>query len=90
MLADAIALTLTRPDVIEALRAAFAAKAEAKGDPDALLSKAQLAKKLATSTSSIDRLTRDGMPVAAHVGDQRRYRLADVLAWMRERETPDE
>jgi excisionase family DNA binding protein len=82
ILGNAIALAVKRPDVIEALRATFSAKAEPPVDPDALLSKAQLAKKLAVSVSTIDRLTARGMPVAAHVGDHRRYRLADVEAWL--------
>ncbi len=51
-------------------------------EPDGLLSKKQLAKRLDVSTATIDRLTREGMPIAAHVGDARRFDLDACRAWL--------
>lgn len=49
-------------------------------DPDARISKAQLARKLSVSVSTIDRLDREGAPFA-YLGDQKRYRFDDYVAW---------
>lgn len=87
LLADAFADALRRPEVVAALRGAFANDIEPEADPDRLLTKAELAKRLAVSVSTVDRLTRSGMPVAAIVGDHRRYRIAEVEAWLAERGT---
>jgi hypothetical protein len=73
-----------RPDAVAALvalRDALAAPAAVAADPDALLSKAALAKKLAVSVATVDRLVREGLPVAVHVGDARRFRLEQCRVW---------
>lgn len=81
LLADAFVRAAQRPDVVAAVRAAFAEPAVVAADPEALLSKAQLAKKLAVSVATVDRLVKEGMPIAAHVGDARRFRLEQCRAW---------
>ncbi|MDP9037367.1 MAG: hypothetical protein M3O50_21425, partial [Myxococcota bacterium] len=37
---------------------------------------------LAVSLATLDRLTREGMPIAAHVGDARRFDLEACRAWL--------
>lgn len=39
------------------------------------------AQRLRISVSTLDRLVRDGMP-CVHIGDSRRFRAADVDAWL--------
>jgi hypothetical protein len=50
-----------------------------------LRSKKQTATALGVSVSTVDRLTREGMPVAAHVGDCRRYDLGACQTWLANR-----
>jgi hypothetical protein len=81
LLADIVIAALRRPDVMEALRALNAAPAAAP-DGELLLSKQRLAKALEVSVATVDRLTREGMPIAAHVGDARRYDLDSCRSWL--------
>jgi excisionase family DNA binding protein len=82
-LADAIALAVQRPEVIEALRHAFT-PTEAPTPKTNGLTKREIAVALAVSQSTIDRLCAQGMP-AWHVGDHRRFDLDECRAWLRER-----
>jgi hypothetical protein len=87
LLGDVIVVALRRPDVAAAIQtltaATPAAATAATADlPGGLLSKAALAKRLDVSIATVDRLTREGLPVAAHVGDGRRYDLAACRAWL--------
>lgn len=65
--------------------AAVQAPQPAPEDPSRLLSKGELAKKLSVSSSTVDRLTGDGMPIAAYVGDSRRFDLAACRGWVEQR-----
>jgi excisionase family DNA binding protein len=82
-LADALVLVLARRDVVDAARAIFAT-AEKPLERTSGLTKQQVAKALGVSCSTIDRLVREGMPVV-HVGDHRRFDLADCGPWLRAR-----
>ena len=52
-----------------------------------LLDKRELARQLGVSVATIDRLDREGQPFL-RVGDAKRYDLAAVHAWHRERSVP--
>jgi hypothetical protein len=54
-----------------------------------LLDKRELARQLGVSLATIDRLDREGQPYL-RVGDAKRYDLAAVHAWHRERSAPSE
>lgn len=84
LLGDVIVAALRRPDVVEALRALSAPhpSAPAPDDGERLLPKKRIASTLGVSVATVDRLTREGMPVAAHVGDARRYDLEACKAWL--------
>jgi hypothetical protein len=59
--------------------------------PPALLDRQQLAKELGCSAAKVDRLRRDGMPfVRLGPGGVRRYELAPVLSWLRNRTRDDD
>jgi excisionase family DNA binding protein len=79
LLADAIAIAVQRPEIIAALRAvtAPAAPAEARG----LVAKAEAARALGVSVSTLDRLARDGAPVHA-VGGRRRFDVSELRTWL--------
>jgi hypothetical protein len=81
VLAGAIVRAVQRPEVAAALRAIVGPVPPAE-EPDALLAKGALAKRLDVSPSTVDRLTREGMPVASYVGDARRYDVAACRAWL--------
>ena len=76
LLADAIVLAVARPEV-RALLGRGELAAPAAEDPTGLLTKKALAKKLSVSVATIDRMVREpqGMPVAAIVGDGKRFDL---------------
>lgn len=76
---------LRDPRFIEAARALALSPPAAPQEPPRLLSKTDLAKRLGISRSTVDRLTREGLPVAAHVGDSRRYDLPECRAWLASR-----
>jgi hypothetical protein len=52
--------------------------------PPPLVDKRELARALAVSVATIDRLDREGQP-HVRIGDAKRYDVAAVLAWHRER-----
>jgi|CZKU01.1.fsa_nt_gi hypothetical protein len=82
-LGAAFAFALRQPEVIAAIREVTTSKPpELVSDGDRLLAKRELARKLGVSPSTVDRLTRDGLPIAAHVGDARRFDLAACRAWL--------
>jgi hypothetical protein len=82
ILGDILVAALRRPDVVEAIRAVTEAPTSEAEPADRLRTKRELAMALGVSVSTIDRLTREGMPVAAHVGDARRYDVAACRAWL--------
>jgi hypothetical protein len=83
LLGDMLVAALRRPDVVAAIQALTDNQpAVAADEPGALLSKAALGKRLDVSVATVDRLTREGMPVAAHVGDARRYDLETCRQWL--------
>jgi hypothetical protein len=55
--------------------------------PQPLVDKRELARVLGVSVATIDRLDREGQP-HVRVGDVKRYCVADVVAWHRERTPP--
>ncbi len=84
LLGDALVDALRRPDVVAAIRSAMAPTTESI-PADRLLSKKEVALVLGVSASTVDRLTREGLPVAAHVGDARRYDFEACKAWLARR-----
>jgi len=76
---DLLAILEGDPDLLARVRAALAPE-----HPPALLDRAGLARELATSPGTVDRLRREGLP-EVRVGDQPRFELAAVLAWLRRR-----
>lgn len=81
LLGSAIALAITRPDVIAALREAFGPKEEAPK----LLNAAQLAKALNASKATVLRLAKEpGAPIT-FTGNSRRFELATFEAWLKTR-----
>lgn len=52
--------------------------------PASLIDKRELARALNVSVATVDRLDREGQPFL-RIGDAKRYDLASVLAWHRER-----
>jgi len=85
LLSDAIADALTRPEVIAALREVLPRPQIEVPAAPRLLTKAALATALSVSKSTVDRLTVEGMPIAAHVGDARRFDLVSCRAFLAER-----
>jgi hypothetical protein len=80
LLADAIALAVSRPDVIEAMRTVFApAHVELKSG--GLVARSDAAQAHGVSVSTLDRLTSEGAPVHA-VGGRRRYDVTELRAWL--------
>ena len=79
-LVDALATALA-PMVAERV-AARMQPVPAVNAPPSLLSKKKLASTIGVSVSTIDRLTHEGMPIAAHVGDARRYDLDACRSWL--------
>ena len=66
----------TRVSMMEAIAAA--------NDPEPLpeyFDRAGIARQLSTSVTNIDRLCHEGLPYV-RLGDMRRFRLADVRAWL--------
>jgi hypothetical protein len=81
LLADAIALAITRPDVIAAVRAVSPHAPIADTIPGALVAKVDAARALGVSVSTLDRLARDGAPVHT-VGGRRRYDVSELRVWL--------
>lgn len=79
-LAELLAILEGDPELLARVRAALAPE-----HPPALLDRAGLARELATSPGTVDRLRREGLP-EVRVGDQPRFELGAVLAWLRRRE----
>lgn len=81
---DVLEILTSDPTTIAKLRTLASQEPEAGPQADAglLLSKAALARKLSVSVATIDRLTREGMPLAAHVGDSRRFDIEACRAWL--------
>jgi hypothetical protein len=81
---EALEIIASNPEAVAQLRAIVgAAQAPAQVvDADGLLPKQKIAKALDVSVATIDRLTREGMPIAAHVGDARRFDLDACRAWL--------
>jgi excisionase family DNA binding protein len=83
-IADALELAVQRPRVIAALHAALrAVSAPSSVDPapGSLVAKADAARALGISVSTVDRLARDGAPVH-HVGGRRRFDVAEFRTWL--------
>lgn len=55
--------------------------------PAPLIDKRELARTISVSVATIDRLDREGQP-HVRIGDAKRYDVAAVLAWHRERPAP--
>lgn len=55
------------------------------GSHEPLMSKRQLAEHLGFSTRWVELRVHDGLPVAATIGNQKRFRLSEVMAWCAER-----
>jgi hypothetical protein len=81
ILSDAIAMAVTRPGVIEALRQAFATERAEVAKTEGL-TKIELAKRLGKSTSTIDRLDREPGAPFHYVGDRRVYDLHLYSTWL--------
>jgi hypothetical protein len=64
--------------------AAPSPQASPSPSPPQLIDKRELARALAVSVATIDRLDREGQP-HVRIGDAKRYDLAAVLLWHRER-----
>ena len=79
-LVDALAAALA-PMVAEQV-AARMQPAPAVNAPGALLTKKELATTLGVSTATVDRLTREGLRIAAYVGDARRFDLEACRTWL--------
>lgn len=76
--------SIVQRKIDEALMAALASlRTTPPHDPPrpALLSRAHLARELAVSLATVDRLCRRGLPFV-RVGDVRRFRLKAVLRWI--------
>jgi hypothetical protein len=84
LLADVLALALTRPEVIEAARAILAPRPPVEVDAPGLLSKGQLARALHVSTATIGRLDVEGMPHTI-VGTRHRYDVDACRTWLASR-----
>ena len=82
------AVILTSPAELREIVTAAVSDALADLAPphaEALVDRAELARRLGVSTRALDRLRRDGLP-ELRVGDLPRWRWADVLAWLGARE----
>jgi hypothetical protein len=80
LLGDAIAFALRQPEVIEALRKVATPLPPDTKPSTALLTKKELAIELEVSTSTIDRMDREGAP-HIFVGDHKRYSLCEFRTW---------
>lgn len=74
-----------RQIIVDAVQEALADLAPAQ--PEGLLDRAELARRLGLSTRALDRLRREGMPTLM-VGDVPRWRWPAVVAWLEGRGTP--
>jgi hypothetical protein len=79
LLADAIALAVTRPEVILALRAVYT-RLHVEPEPGGLVAPAKAAKALDVSLSTLNRLTTEGAPHHT-IGGRRRYDIGELVAW---------
>jgi hypothetical protein len=79
VLAEAIVVALTRPDVIEAMRTLFAKRTDEA--TAALLDKTGIAIQFAVSTSTVDRWVRAGCPYTVTASGKKRFDLGEVQAW---------
>ncbi|HXX68453.1 MAG TPA: hypothetical protein VEK07_14790 [Polyangiaceae bacterium] len=84
ILGDVVVQVLRRPDVIEAIRAVAAPSAPVE-PVERLLSKKGIATALGVSQSTIDRLVREGMPVAVFAGESKRFELDACRQWLSQR-----
>lgn len=74
-----------RQIIVEAVQEALAELAPAQ--PEGLLDRAELARRLGLSTRALDRLRREGLPTIM-VGDVPRWRWPAVVEWLEGRVTP--
>jgi hypothetical protein len=81
LIAEAIALAVTRPEVIEALRAVYTPPAPVESAPVGLLSKQPTAKAIGISTTTLDRFVAEGAPVH-HVGARRMFDISELRTWL--------
>jgi len=85
ILARAITIAAQHPDVIAAVRAAFAPSSTTDdADPIVLVSKSELARRLGVSPATIDRHDRAGAPFEI-VGSRKRYSVIARRAWLAKR-----
>lgn len=83
-----IVLTLSQDELRAIVREAVAeALAGTTRSASRLLTKADVARELACSVATVDRMTRDGMP-AVTVGRTRRFDAAACRAWLETRTAP--
>ncbi len=54
------------------------------GSYEPLMSKRQLADYLGFSTRWVELRVHDGLPVATTIGNQKRFRLSEVMRWLSE------
>lgn len=88
--AQPLSITLTlstdaQSKLVELLAEATGREVPAAESP-ALLDRSGLARALSASVATVDRLVQAGLP-SVHLVDARRFILADVLAWLRNRES---
>jgi hypothetical protein len=81
LLGDAIAIALSRPDVIATMRALFSPATSDRTPPIGLVAKALAAKALGVSTSTLDRLVVEGAPIHP-VGSRRMFDVAELRSWL--------
>ncbi len=80
---EALKKTAADPEAAAAVRRIFAVNQPTpEPRPQGLMAKKQIAEALGVSSATVDRLTREGLPVAAFVGDCRRYELDACRAWL--------
>jgi excisionase family DNA binding protein len=60
---------------------------EGRREAPALIDRQSLARHLACSTATIHRMLGEGMP-SVRIGDSRRFRLPEVLEWLKNRVKP--
>jgi hypothetical protein len=74
-------LLVSKEELSELVAAACSAALSDQAPQPVLLDRADLAIRLSTSPSSVDRMRREGAPHVI-IGSSPRFRLDDVLAWL--------